>query len=129
MSDLKITHAGTEVLQTNTGPINPLATLGQAGSIVVNGDITVKPPAGKSIVAITFITAHAVGALLAEDPDKFANTAVAAHNLTGGSETSLEGSAGVAFPTDVAMPAGITIYGRWTSFTGVASALSIAYVG
>lgn len=129
MSDLKITHAGTEVLKTNTGPINPLATLGQAGSIVVNGAIEVRPPAGKSIVAITFITNHAVGALVSEDPDKFVNTVAAAHNLATGAETSLEGSDGVAFPTDVAMPAGITIYGRWTSFTGVTSALSIAYVG
>ena len=129
MSDLKITHAGTEVLQTNTGPINPLATLGQAGSIFVDDGITVKPPAGKAIVAITFLTEFLVAALIAEDPDKFVNTATAAHNLSGGSETSLEGSAGVAFASDVAIPAGITIYGRWTSFTGTAGDTAIAYIG
>ena len=129
MSDLQVTHAGIDVQKTNTGPINPLATLGQAGSIVVNGAITVRPPAGKAIVAITFLTTHAVGALVAEDEDKFINTVAAAHNLDTEAETSLEGSDGVQFPTNVAMPAGITIYGRWTSFTGVASGLAIAYIG
>lgn len=134
MSDLKITHAGTEVQKTNTGPINPLATLGQAGSVFTNtATAPLIPPAGKSFVAITFIGTtkfNTTTGLVAEDPSKFISEDASAHSAV--SVNSDEGTGGLPILTTTEFPAGLTIYGRWTKIQLAAAQATdgiIAYIG
>ena len=117
MSDLKITHAGSEITRSATGPINPLATLGQDGSVYTNLATAITPPTGKVFVAITFLAEtqfHDTDGLVAEDGTKFINEAAEAH---GGTADSLHGTGGVAVDNGVKFPGGLTIYGRWTKIT------------
>ena len=90
--------------------------LGALGSVHTDSAGAVVPPTGMIIAAIQFITENTPTALVAENPDKFFSTAHAANSLSSGSETVDEGSGGVAMSGCV-FPAGMTIYGRWTSFT------------
>ena len=58
-------------------------------------------------------------------------TAVAAHNLTVGSETAISGGGGLIIDNSNTFPKGVTIYGRWTNIeigNGKTGAL-IAYIG
>ena len=134
MSDLKITVAGTEQTVTRQGPMNPTSQFGQSGSIFNDGTGAIAPPDGMAIVAITFLadttfdTSGGTEGMVAEDPDKYANTATAAHNLADGSESSLEGSGGLVVDASNTFPKGVTIYGRWTSLN-LASGMVIAYLG
>lgn len=78
-----------------------LATFGQLGSVAVaNDDVTV--PSGKSIIAIT---------------------ALASTELTG------LASGGESLTGAVNIPAGVTIYGKWSAATVDASGSVIAYFG
>ena len=132
MSDLKITHAGTEQTLTSQGPARPGAALGQAGSIFLDTATAIAPPDGTVFVAITMLedcTFHASGGLIAEDENKFANTAAAAHNESAASETSLQGSGGIQVDASNTFPAGVTIYGRWTGIKLAATSSLIAYLG
>lgn len=80
-----------------------LATFGQLGSdYVASGDITV--PTGKNIVAITALQAATISSLAAS-----------------------ESGTNASFTDSVAIPAGVTIYGKWT--TASSSAAVIAYFG
>ena len=131
MSDLKITVAGTEQTVTRQGPMNPTSQFGQAGSIFVDTATKIAPPDGMAIVAITFLadtTFDSSAGMVAEDQDKFINTQAAAHNLSAGSEVSLEGSGGLQVDVSNSFPKGVTIYGRWTSLN-LASGMVIAYLG
>ena len=78
----------------------------------------IKPPTGCVFVAITALTAtdfDSSGGLIAETATQWANTADAAGDLASGSETTSEGSGGVQITaTNVDLPAGCTIYGRYT---------------
>lgn len=78
-----------------------LATFGQLGSEAVSG-AAVTVPEGKSIIAITALAT-----------------------------TSLSGlaSGGESFTEDVNIPAGVTIYGKWSAATVDASGSVIAYFG
>ena len=131
MSDLKITHAGTVQAQDRQGPINPEAPLGQAGSVytAASGDAII-PPLNQVFVAITMVTGctfDTTTGLVAEDANKYINTASAAHDLAATSETSVLGSGGQAV-NSVVFPAGMTIYGRWTEID-VATGSCVAYIG
>ena len=55
--------------------------LGQLGSLHTDGTGAVVPPSGMVIAAIQFISKNTPTALVAENPDKFFNTAHAA-NIT-----------------------------------------------
>ena len=134
MSDLKITHAGTVQSQDRQGPMNPTSQFGQAGSIFVDTATKITPPNGMAIIAITFLaattfdTSGGTEGMVAEDADKYANTATAAHNLADGCETSLEGSGGVVVDASNTFPSGVTIYGRWSSLN-LATGMIIANLG
>ena len=90
--------------------------LGALGSAHTDTTAAIVPPTGMIIAAIQFITKNTPTALVAENPDKTFNTAHAANSLGTGSETVDEGSGGVAL-SGCEFPAGMTIYGRWTSAT------------
>ena len=131
MSDLKITHAGTVQTQDRQGPMNPVAPLGQAGSVyAASGTDTIIPPLNQVFVAITMITDctfENTNGLVAEDAEKFINTDDAAHDLAGGSESSVEGSGGAVID-GVSFPSGLTIYGRWTKID-LSAGSCVAYIG
>ena len=88
--------------------------LGALGSLHIDTDAEVKPPSGMGIAAIQFISKNTPTKLVAENPDKTFNTEHAANSLGAGSETVDEGSGGIAL-SGCEFPAGMTIYGRWTS--------------
>ena len=90
--------------------------LGALGSLHTDGTGAVKPPAGMVIAAIQFLSKNTPTALVAENADKFFSTAHAANSLGAGSETVDEGSGGIAL-SGAEFPAGMTIYGRWTTAT------------
>jgi len=93
--------------------------LGALGSVHTDGPATpapVVPPTGMVIVAIQFISKSTPSQLVAENPDKFFSTEAAANDKTAGQETVDEGSGGIQM-SNCEFPAGMTIYGRWTSAT------------
>ncbi len=126
MSDLKLTVAGTERGLGRQGTRSPSAEFGQDGSIFHTAGTQIKPPKHKVIVAVTFITDSVFNTLTAEDTNKFMGTGTASHNLSAGSETSLEGSEGVVISGT--FTAGLTIHGRWTALD-LTSGSCIAYIG
>ena len=100
------------------------------GSVFHIGGDAIKPPTGCVFVAITALTAtdfDSTGGLIADDATQWANTADAAGDLAAGSETTSEGSGGVQITaTNIDLPAGTTIYGRYTEIE-INSGQIIAY--
>ena len=93
--------------------------LGALGSVHTDGPSSpapVVPPKGMIIAAIQFISKNIPTALVAENPDKTFSIAHPANSLAAGSETTDEGSGGIAL-SGCEFPAGMTIYGRWTTAT------------
>jgi len=84
---------------------------GQLGSGFSDEAAEVTPPTGKVIVAITFLEATVLSTLVADTDDP--NNSYFSHT------TAVAGNGGGAAETDGAtsFPAGLTIYGRWKSFT------------
>tara|TARA_X000001382_G_scaffold15055_1_gene9675 strand:- start:1226 stop:1612 length:387 start_codon:yes stop_codon:yes gene_type:complete len=115
---------------------------GQLGSMFTDtADNQINPPTGMVFVAITFLADTQLellgtnaGGLTADTSDaniQYIGTDVAAHNLTDGNATTIEGELGQIIDNTNTFPAGITIYGRWTSVeigNGKTGAL-IAYLG
>ena len=131
MSDLKITHAGTEQPLTSQGPIRPGASLGQSGSMFIDTTGAIAPPDGMVFVAITMVedcNFNSTNGLVAEDENKWFNSDAAAHNESAASETSLQGSGGVELDDGNVFPAGMTIYGRYIDIK-LAGGSCIAYLG
>ena len=94
--------------------LNSTATawnFGQLGSGFSDEAVEVTPPSGKKIVAITFLEDTVLSTLVAstDTPDTayFSHTAAVANNGGGAAET--DGA--------TKFPKGLTIYGRWDSFT------------
>ena len=89
--------------------------IGQFGSGFSDENAEVTPPTGKKIIAITFLAATVLSTLVAstDNPEAayFSHTAAVAGNGAGAAETDAATS----------FPAGITIHGRWSSFTPPAS--------
>lgn len=84
---------------------------GQLGSgVLTTHTVTLTPPTGKVIVAISVLEATKFDALVAEDTEAdtvaFMGTATQVAQNGGGSEL---------FPVALSIEAGTTIYGRWTS--------------
>lgn len=98
----------------------------------VGGGDPIVPPTGFVFVAITALAATdfaASGGLVAETATAWANTEDAAHDLAADSETESEGSGGVQVTaTNLDLPAGTTIYGRYTKIDVNAGQI-IAYIG
>jgi len=118
---------------------NELGVMGSMFADTANGKIT--PPTGKVFIAITFIAATKLellatnaGGLTGDTSDadyEHIGTDVAAHNVSVGSETAVSGGGGVIVDNANIFPAGVTIYGRWTSAeiaNGQTGAM-IAYIG
>ena len=85
---------------------------GQLGSGFSDEAVAVTPPAGKVIVAMTFLEDTSLSAMVADtsqgnDAAYFSHTTAVAGNGGGAAETD----SGTVFPK------GITVYGRWTSVT------------
>tara|TARA_R110002020_G_scaffold248165_2_gene462207 strand:+ start:2184 stop:2519 length:336 start_codon:yes stop_codon:yes gene_type:complete len=84
---------------------------GQLGSGFTDETGAFTPPAGKVIVAITFLEETTLAGLVADtgiaDSAYFSHTSAIAANGGNAAETD----AGTKFPK------GVTIYGRWTSVT------------
>jgi len=92
---------------------------GQMGSGFTDENVAVTPPTGKVIVAMTFLENTTLAALVADtaqgnDAAFFSHTTAVPGNGTGAAETD----SGTTFPK------GMTIYGRWTSFTPSAASTS-----
>ena len=89
--------------------------LGQFGSGFSDEAVEVTAPAGKVIIAIQFLDAAVLATLVAatDNPEAayFSHTDAVAGNGAGAAETDAATS----------FPAGITIHGRWSSFTPPAS--------
>ena len=123
--------------------------LGALGSAFTNTTGAITPPPGMVIATVQCIGATRFTTLIAEDPNKTFNTALPAHQDNDGSavagyEAQDHGDGGIKLvasnvsdPTE--FPAGMTIYGRWTSVSitsqassqggGVGSAGIIVYFG
>ena len=84
---------------------------GQLGSGFTDEALAFTPPAGKVIVAITFLGEETLSGLVADT--SIADTAYFSHT------TAVANNGGNAAETDVGtkFPKGVTIYGRWTSVT------------
>ncbi len=84
---------------------------GQLGSGFSDEDDAVTPPAGKVIIAVSFLEDTTFSAMVADtgvvDTAYFSHTAASGTLQPGASETD----AATVFPK------GMTIYGRWTSIT------------
>ena len=97
------------------------ATMGQAGAVYENSTTAISAPTGKVFVAIQFVedtSFNATNGLVAEDDTFWPNTQSGATSIASGDVVD----------TPVVFPAGMTIYGRWTSFILTDGAV-IAYVG
>jgi hypothetical protein len=118
---------------------NELGVMGSVFADSANGRIT--PPTNKVFIAITFLANTQLetlgtnaGGLTGDTSDadyEHVGTDVAAHNVAVGSETTITGGGGVIVDGSNTFPAGVTIYGRWTSAEikdGGAGAM-IAYIG
>tara|TARA_R100001443_G_scaffold3213_4_gene10265 strand:+ start:137 stop:517 length:381 start_codon:yes stop_codon:yes gene_type:complete len=118
---------------------NELGVMGSVFADSADGRIT--PPTNKVFIAITFVANTQLetlgtnaGGLTGDTSDadyEHIGTDVAAHNVSVGSETAISGGGGVIVDGSNTFPAGLTIYGRWTSAeikSGGAGAM-IAYIG
>ena len=109
--------------------------LGALGSAYTNTTDPITPPTGMVIAAIQFIDGGTsattrISALVAENADKTFNTVGAANGAD--TATTDKGTGGKKMADGVThFPAGMTIYGRWTSvtFTGVTNGGAICYFG
>lgn len=91
-------------------------SFGQHGCSHGDAASAVTPPDGMVIIAIQFLQENILSGLVAADADNFFNTVGAAHGLSVGSETTSKGGGGVQL-SGAKFPAGLTIFGRWTSVT------------
>ena len=102
------------------------AGLGQAGALLELTTTTCIAGTDKVFVAIQFLedtTFNSSSGLVAENDTLWPNTPPGAIGLT---TTTLMGDA--ISSSNIIFPAGMTIYGRWTSFI-LAGGAVIAYVG
>jgi len=101
--------------------------LGALGSAFTNTTGAITPPPGMVIATVQCIGVTRFVTLIAEDPNKTFNTALPAHQDNDGSavagyEAQDHGDGGIKLvasgasaPTE--FPAGMTLYGRWTSIS------------
>jgi len=104
-------------------------SFGQLGSVFTSVDGAITPPTNKVFIAITFLadtTLDSSGGLIAATDSgdlKFPTT------LDGsGATVYTQAGGGDAIDVNDTFPAGVTIFGRWTSIN-VGAGMVIAYVG
>tara|TARA_R110002096_G_scaffold153508_1_gene317301 strand:- start:372 stop:734 length:363 start_codon:yes stop_codon:yes gene_type:complete len=92
---------------------------GQLGSGFVNSTGAFTPPAGKVIVAITFLVADQTLAALVADTSAYTAADGSEGDAYFSHTAAVAANGGGSDPTDAStkFPAGMTIYGRWTSLT------------
>ena len=90
------------------------------GSAYCDAASAVTPPPGKVIIAIFFIKANILTALVAEDPTMDFNTVQTAHEQDHADTNDSDHGDGGLTLSDASFPAGSVIYGRWTSVTPTA---------
>jgi len=110
--------------------------LGALGSAFTNTTGAITPPPGMVIATIQCIGTTQFTTLIAEDPNKTFNTALASHQdndsgAVAGYEAQDHGDGGIKLvassvsdPTE--FPAGMTIYGRWTSVSIISQASGVS---
>ena len=95
---------------------NNIAALGRYGVAFTDTADVFTPPSGMVIIALQFLDAGTIHTLTAADTDsgtrRYMNTANSAHAAA----TNLEGTNGKTIAAANTFPAGMTIYGRWTTF-------------
>tara|TARA_R110000822_G_scaffold105292_1_gene232820 strand:+ start:387 stop:752 length:366 start_codon:yes stop_codon:yes gene_type:complete len=108
------------------------ASLGKYGVAFTDTADVFTPPSGMVIIALQFLDAGLIHTLTSVDTDagtrKYMNTANAAH----ASADNLEGTNGQQVANNNSFPAGMTIYGRWSSFRRNAAAAAggtVIYLG
>ena len=99
--------------------------LGALGSAFTNTTGAITPPPGMVIATVQCIGVTRFTTLIAEDPNKTFNTALPAHQDNDGSavagyEAQDHGDGGIKLVASnvsnpTIFPAGMTLYGRWTS--------------
>jgi hypothetical protein len=105
---------------------------GQQGSVFTDADGAITPPTNKVFVAITFLagtTLDSSGGLVSDtsnDSIEFPSTQASAHDA--GAATSVSGTGGDQIDVSNSFPAGVTIFGRWTSIN-MGAGMLIAYIG
>ena len=90
-------------------------SFGQFGCAFQDTNAAVEPPSGMVIIAIQFLAENTLTGLVAED-----STENSSWGLTSGQTGA--GSGGVVIDSSNKFPAGLTIFGRWTSVTPTADA-------
>ena len=94
--------------------------LGQVGCAVLNDTDLLVPPPNMVIVAIQVLgSGSKIASLIAEDPDRWFNTAASAFADYNGSTWNVT----------QALYTGFTMYGRWTQLQLAASSSVIVYFG
>ena len=119
--------------QTNTNK----ASFGQYGSMHSAASTAIVAPAGRVIVAITFLADTTVDALVAEDPNNCINTASASQGRYQDNDASdptanVDGTGGTTVAAGTCVfPEGLTIYGRWLNIDIDADSTAgvICYIG
>lgn len=102
---------------------------GQLGSLYGNSTNDVYPPEGKVFVAIQCLVACTFDTLKDERAGVVECVGnPASHDAQVADINTNEGSGGQV-ATSAAIPAGTTIYGRWTQFKTASDAALIAYIG
>jgi hypothetical protein len=92
------------------------ASFGQHGNAFQDTNAAVTPDTGMIICAISFLAETTLTAMSAADDDEV--VANASFGLTAGEAGA--GSGGVVITSSNKFPAGLTIYGRWSSVTPTA---------
>ena len=105
----------------NQGVASQMA-FGQHGSAFIDGDNLYTAPAGKVVVAMTFLDETTFSTLTPEAEEDCFGIAV----------RSGLGTNNEVVTTSTKFPKGLTVFGRWTSFTPSASSVNggvIVYLG
>jgi hypothetical protein len=108
-------------------------SFGQLGSVFTSVDGAITPPTGKVFVAITFLadtTLDSSGGLVADTnygTAEYVGTNAAAHDAS--TATRISGTGGDQVDVNDTFPAGVTIFGRWTSVNIGTPGMLIAYIG
>jgi len=110
--------AGKGGLQSYTVQEAQNSSMGQVGSVFLDTAGTTFTPSDGIIVAITMITDCNFDVLTAEDSTKYISVGGTGHNSGGDTLANTDN-----------FPAGMTIYGRWSSVSINSAGSCICYIG
>jgi len=111
---------------SNQGDANQ-AAFGQFGSTFsVTTTETVKPPAGRVIIAITFLGDTTLNVLTAEKEVSGENKDASFNHTNEGA--ALADANGEPINDNIIFPKGLTIYGRWTEVSAASVTTNTGYI-